>query len=190
LSKKGNKVNTKDPAYYNELPQPNSNKALALKILILLYILFIYLTLPVMGDFLNWLYEVMGKTQVRTGVDALLIIFILSIILFCVKKGFNKLIWILPPVLITAILMYSLEVTEERIHFIEYGILGFLVLKTAKEHTWKQVGMAFGFVSLIGCGDEFIQWILPNRVGDFRDIIMNSVGGGLGIWVEKYLYWE
>jgi hypothetical protein len=27
------------------------------------------------------------------------------------------------------------------------------------------------------CGDELIQWLLPNRVGDMRDIYMNSLGG-------------
>jgi len=161
-----------------------------LKIIIFLYILFIYLSLPFMRDFLNYLYDSVGPEQFKTVSDILLVFFTLAVILLTVKKGFNKLLWVLPPILLTIIYMYFLEFTEERIHLIEYGILGSMVLKTVKERTWKQVGFAFGFVSLIGCGDEFIQWLLPSRVGDFRDIIMNIVGGGLGIWVEKYLYWE
>ncbi|MBN1254721.1 MAG: VanZ family protein [Deltaproteobacteria bacterium] len=35
-------------------------------------------------------------------------------------------------------------------------------------------------VFLTGCGDELIQGVVPNKVYDFRDILMNFTGGILG----------
>jgi hypothetical protein len=46
------------------------------------------------------------------------------------------------------------------------------------------VGVALGFVFTVGVGDEIIQWILPNRVFDLRDIFFNWVGGIAGILLQ------
>jgi VanZ family protein len=45
-------------------------------------------------------------------------------------------------------------------------------------------------ITLIGVVDEIIQWFLPNRVGDMRDVAMNSFGGLSGLWLGRFLYWE
>ena len=48
---------------------------------------------------------------------------------------------------------------------------------------------SFVLVSIIGIGDEIIQQLLPNRVGDIRDVFMNSFGGLLGIGVRGAVEW-
>ena len=78
-------------------------------------------------------------------------------------------------------LIFMLEIPEERVHFLEYGVLGFFVLKATNE----KVFITFVFVSLVGAVDEFIQFLLPQRVGELRDVLMNIVGGALGIWIRK-----
>ena len=42
----------------------------------------------------------------------------------------------------------------------------------------------------VGLVDEIIQWFLPNRYGDMRDVVMNSLGGISGLWLGQFLYWE
>ena len=92
------------------------------------------------------------------------------------------------PMVVLFVGVLDLEVPAERIHFLEYGLLGFLVTKAIRKLNWKSISLALLFVLGIGAIDEVIQWLLPNRVGDLRDVIMNSVGGGMGIWVGSVLY--
>ena len=153
------------------------------------YILLIYLTLPVMRDIITALYATIGKEYLYFGINLLLILSTLMIILFALRKGLKTLLWIAIPLIATMIVIFTLERPEERIHFIEYGVLGILVLRAMDNPSWRQMSIAFVFVLLVGTVDEGIQWLLPSRVGDIRDIIMNGAGGALGIWVERFLYW-
>lgn len=67
----------------------------------------------------------------------------------------------------------------ERIHFIQYGILGWLAYLAGGRK-------AFFYVIAIGILDELIQGILPNRYFDIRDIFMNIIGGCIGIGIRFY----
>ena len=76
-----------------------------------------------------------------------------------------------------------LENPVERTHLIEYGILGGLLFWALGE-SFKgprlilyAVGISFG----IGYIDEVVQWLLPNRYYDIHDIVLNGLGGGLGV---------
>lgn len=73
----------------------------------------------------------------------------------------------------------------EKIHFIEYGLLGFLLCKTFSFHLHDKLvyPLAVASVYLIGLLDEAIQWALPNRVGEFRDIGINLLSGILAVIV-------
>ena len=46
------------------------------------------------------------------------------------------------------------------------------------------------FIMSVGLVDEIIQWYLPNRYGDIRDVMINSLGGISGLWLGQFLYWE
>ncbi len=69
---------------------------------------------------------------------------------------------------------------EERLHFLTYGLLGWLFSWTLEE---QQVSLFWPllFVWLAGTGDELIQGLLPNRVFDLRDILFNGIAGAAGI---------
>ncbi len=71
----------------------------------------------------------------------------------------------------------------EKVHFLEYGLLGLLLCKALSTQMTNNMAylLALLFVYLIGMSDEFIQWALPSRVGEFRDIWMNVMSGGLAI---------
>lgn len=76
-----------------------------------------------------------------------------------------------------------LPIPEERLHFIEYGVLAFLVYRALilDLNNSQAYLVAFFITSLIGWGDEGIQYILPNRYYDFRDVCLNSIGAALGL---------
>lgn len=77
------------------------------------------------------------------------------------------------------LIIYILELPEEQVHFIEYGILSALVY-VAITHDINNRSIYFLsslIVFVFGTGDEVIQWILPNRFFDIRDIVMNGIAG-------------
>jgi len=70
---------------------------------------------------------------------------------------------------------------EEAIHFIEYGLLGFFLFKALRHHIGDQsIYLASFFMgTLIGTFDEILQWIVPGRYFDLRDVGLNSLSSGL-----------
>ncbi len=63
----------------------------------------------------------------------------------------------------------------ERFHFLEYGLVTFLFYRA-----WRPLGdlavlllpMLAGLI--VGAAEEWLQWFIPNRVGEFRDIVLNT----------------
>ena len=83
-------------------------------------------------------------------------------------------------ILLAGIVAVGLELPEERIHLLEYGILGYIILKATS--MWNHsILAALLFIAIIGSVDEGIQWLLPQRVGDVKDIFINWLGGVIGI---------
>lgn len=94
----------------------------------------------------------------------------------------------------------------EKIHVLEYGILGYLALRDLSilrqssglplnEVEWskknkkifKNILLAISFISVIGILDETFQGFLPYRVGEIRDVVTNVVSGLLGIF-QYFIY--
>jgi VanZ family protein len=77
---------------------------------------------------------------------------------------------------------HCIKYPEERIHFVEYAVLGVLLYFALREGILGRRLILYipALVFIIGLGDELIQGILPNRVYDFRDVLMNLAGGILG----------
>lgn len=150
------------------------------------YITAIYLTLPLMRSILNFLYSSIGKQSIGIMVNVSLGIAIGITIFLTNKKGVSRTLLAAVPLAAALMFIYTLERPEERVHFLEYGVLGVLVLKGVKERKWR-MSLAMAFVFTVGAIDECIQLLLPNRVGDLRDVAMNAIGGTLGIWTGKSL---
>lgn len=78
----------------------------------------------------------------------------------------------------------------EKIHVLEYGILGYLAfrdLSKKNKKIFKDILLAISFISAIGILDEIFQGFLPYRVGDIRDVATNVVSGLLGIF-QYFIY--
>ena len=114
----------------------------------------------------------------------------LSVWIYKKKYKLNQFILIISHLLLLTYLSLSLDVWVERIHFIEYAVLGLLISRAVNVRTWHGIIFTCCLIILIGVVDEIIQWFLPNRVGDMRDVFMNSVGGLSGLWLGQFLFWE
>lgn len=160
-------------------------------VLVLSYVGFIYLTLPVMRPVLNFLKDNLGK-RFDLSTNLVLIAAMVVIFLIFIKSRFTWKQWLVS-MIVFSLYLYSLKILkipEERIHLLEYGFLSFLVFKiylstrTIVACYWP----TFLTVSFIGTLDEIIQYYLPNRVGDVRDIILNIFSGLLGLVLTAVFY--
>ncbi len=109
------------------------------------------------------------------------------------RKQFLLRILLIITLLCCAFLISALP--EERLHFLTYGLAGWLIcwsmearLAFSKTSQKRRILEHF-LVWLIPClmvwlaggVDEMIQWWLPNRVFDIRDIVFNGTAGMVGV---------
>lgn len=75
----------------------------------------------------------------------------------------------------------------EAFHFLEYGLLGYLLFRALRPHISDKTIYFTAVLGtlLVGIGDEALQWITPRRIWQFRDVGLNVLSGGLSqlaIW--------
>ena len=161
-------------------------------VLIVVYVIFIYVSLPFFPAFISTLRGFISKELLNLLSLVVTISFFLLLTLWIYNKKYKakQFILIISPLLLLTYLSISLDVWVERIHFVEYAVLGLLISRAVNVRTLHGIIYTGCLVTLIGGVDEIIQWFLPNRVGDMRDVFMNSVGGLSGLWLGRFLFWE
>jgi len=88
--------------------------------------------------------------------------------------------WFIPLFLVVPLFM---PVIEERVHFIVFGSFGFLSMLVFSPK------IAISLCISVSVLDEGLQWLLPDRVGDWFDVSVNilaSVAGAL----FSYISWK
>lgn len=88
------------------------------------------------------------------------------------------------------LLKYQCHFPAERFHLIEYGLLAYLTFRALRFDFPRTMayGLAFLLTSAFGILDEGIQYLLPNRVCEFRDMMTNVIASGLGLVVVSVLF--
>lgn len=90
---------------------------------------------------------------------------------------------------IVAALMTGIEIAEERVHFMQYGLMAVLAAGALRWHV--SVAQAYlgalVLTTLVGWGDEVLQDVLPYRYYDLRDVVLNGEGAGLGLLFDEAL---
>ena len=161
-------------------------------VLIIIYVLFIYVSLPFFPAFISILRGFISKELLNLLSLVLSISFflVLSVWIYNMKYKAKQFLIIISPLLLLTYLSLSLDVWVERLHFIEYAVLGLLISRAVNVRTLHEIIATCCLITLIGVLDEIVQWFLPNRVGDLRDVTMNSFGGLSGLWLGRFLFWE
>jgi choline-sulfatase len=156
-------------------------------VLVIVYTLFIYSTLSVMPSIWRTLW---GHTQGRIDlvgglVTVLALVFFLGLI-FIKKLRWPALVGLFVLGAVYGWLLLLLGTSPaERLHLAEYGLLGYfayraLVLDFSPS---KALLLAWGVAIVLGTGDESLQWILPMRVFEWKDIGLNALSSGLGLLI-------
>ena len=150
------------------------------------WILFIYLTIPLAR---------VVQTAVRDRGGAMLFVWVTLLAVAAaagavVRAWFRKQ-WTATPrqALALAVVFglfaagaWSLRANpEEAIHFVQYGGLGLLLFRALghrlADPSIYVAGALLGAAA--GTGDELIQWLVPNRYFDYRDVAINALAGAL-----------
>jgi len=124
--------------------------------------LFGYAVLAAVGvAFLFLLYFLVFKLKIRSPSN-----YIWLTAIACLYVYFTLKLWRTP---------------EQAIHFLEYGVLGYFLFHALSLSIRDKsiYFVAFLSGSLIGIFDEILQWMIPERYFDFRDIGLNALAVGL-----------
>ena len=72
---------------------------------------------------------------------------------------------------------------EEALHSVQYAVLGALLLRALGRHLGGLAGYAAAAMAGIGLGiiDELIQWLVPGRTFDYRDLGINGLSAVLSL---------
>ena len=157
----------------------------------LAFVILIYATLYFVRGPVEYLRE---NNLLRLAVGAAFATALVWAIVILVRRGVGWMeglvLLVSSAVFFSAVQMAGLP--EEKLHFLEYGLLGAMLLTATRERAlrlgkrgssalWSSALVAAVLASLAGWGDEGIQAVLPNRYYDVRDILWNSLGSGMVI---------
>ncbi|NFG25426.1 VanZ family protein [Clostridium botulinum] len=80
-------------------------------------------------------------------------------------------------------------IVRKTAHFLEYMILGILILNVLEIHYTRQKIRLLGvlLVFLYASSDEIHQLFVQGREGAFRDVVIDTFGGTFGIFVISKL---
>lgn len=159
-------------------------------IFIVLYVSLIYLSLSQMRRIIDFINANFGREMLSVWIN-LLILLTIVIILTYMKSAFANVpltkVSLFLIVLVCALFFIQYFAPEERVHLFQYGFLGFLCMKALGGMGWRTICKAITIVAIVGIGDELIQYFLPTRVGDCRDVGLNVVCGLPGVLLQNLM---
>ncbi|MDJ0834317.1 MAG: VanZ family protein [Gammaproteobacteria bacterium] len=117
-----------------------------------------------------WVADTIGYTAAAWIIGILILACISAFLLWLNKNSYRipwkHLFWFIP---IFLIMPLFLERVEERLHFLTFGLCGALAIMLFNPR------LAFSICLVVSGADEVLQYYLPDRVGDWRDVLMNSI---------------
>lgn len=103
-------------------------------------------------------------------------------------RTFSNYIWLVTTACVYVFFTLKLwKRPEEAVHFLEYGLLGLLLFRALRSHI-DDISIYLTAIligGLVGIIDEVLQWMIPRRIWDVRDIGINALSCGLSqiaIW--------
>lgn len=147
--------------------------------------LFIIISASFTRQVIEFLQALIGGKETTALLGLMMIIACLVFLIFATKKNIH---FIKTPLTILVLIMglilaWQTEYSAEKIHLLEYGVLGWLAANDLLKINRKEIAiiLASFFCLDVGILDELFQAVLPYRVCDIRDVVMNSIGGIWGI---------
>lgn len=147
--------------------------------------IWIILSASIMRQVMSFIRTHIGERDFIVLIGLILGISGLAFLIFIIRNRFN----FIKTLMLTIILIFGLVLTwqiklpQERIHILEYAVLGWFAIRDLIKTNKKVKGamVACMFSAIVGILDEAFQWVLPYRFFELRDIMFNSLGGMWGI---------
>ena len=152
------------------------------------YVIFIYATVPVFPVVWKRLAEHAGASIGHLG-TILVSVLALALGLRAWRQARSEgAAWRLPIVaIVIGFYAWLLSAFDrhpaERLHLLEYGLMAFVLCRALRLDLPPRVAncWALGLTTVIGFGDETIQWVLPQRYFELKDVALNVAAGSLGL---------
>jgi len=164
-----------------------TNRPFVLWFGIVLFVVFMYTTLPFSKAIVVDVYRSLGWKYFNYTI---LVIFV-ALYLYIhkhIKFNFkNALIISLISIIIFAI-YFKTRFPTDRLHIIVYMILGFFIYRAVSlevKNPYLKFIVSLALVLAVGLEDEILQSYLPNRDMELSDIFRDFVGGLSGILIGK-----
>jgi choline-sulfatase len=155
----------------------------------LAYVVFVYATVPVFPTLWTRLQGhagAKGAAHLGTVIVGGLALLLAYHALRRAREG--GLLWRVPAIAVVLGLYVWLLAAfgtfpAERLHLLEYGFMAFLVHRALAPDMESTSAYASAVVltSLLGFGDETIQWVLPQRFFELKDVALNVAAASLGL---------
>jgi len=167
--------------------KPTSEKPWVAWSVVVIWSLFVFLTIPFARTIRNFVSENWGRDLFTYSVLVVIAVALVAsafyVIRYRVSAPKSHLLWLTTTaIFFTAYTIYlGKRSPEESIHFIQYGVLGILVFR-ALSIKYRDITIYFSasiIGGMIGIIDELIQWLIPERFWDFRDVWINFFAAAL-----------
>lgn len=158
--------------------------------------LFIIVSAAFMGQVGSFISGKLGKPYFEILIGILFLLTLIGLILYLKRAGLGKikLVIFLAVFMAGFLFAWHLDILVERVHLLEYGLLGGLAIGDSLREEKKIIKASiFSALFILGVSivDETFQWWLPYRVGDVRDVVFNEVGGlwGMSLFLISVADW-
>lgn len=160
------------------------NKAQFYWILAFVWVACIYATLSIVRTVCEYLREAIPFSLAIYG-----------LIVSLIFSGLIYIFWRYRRVHLSTLILFSgifglyllglniITIPEEKVHFVQYGVLAFFIYKASKESFPRLTAYVISFVltSFFGVIDECIQHFLPTRFFGWKDIYLNAASAALAL---------
>jgi glycopeptide antibiotics resistance protein len=151
-------------------------------LLVSAWMVVLYSTVPVARRIQAFVDDRWGRQVFTSGVLAVLIVGLGLALLYAYRHRSlvtgKRAAWLVGIAVVYAYFTMSLqENPEESLHFVEYGILAYLLFR-ALSHRVRDPSIYLAATllgAIVGLGEEVLQWATPRRYFDFRDVALNTL---------------
>ena len=163
-------------------------------ILLIIYTLLILITLPLTPLLLKIYYKNLSfpLSSVCYIISSIAFLAIIGYLAF-IRKDYriSVYVWFFVLSFVYALLIFRQKLPAEKFHFFEYGLFSYFSHNAVEKNDIitrllkfkNSYLIAFILILIISAIDEFIQHLLPNRVGELSDIFLNITSGILGLMI-------
>ena len=172
-------------------PKPTRLTGFAAPILLSLWIVA---SAPFLGRLTRWIEEEVDRSLLIIVPTILFWVAAAAFVVWLVRSA-RKLGWTNYAALAVGAVWAAVQATAlargrpeesalERMHLVLYGLVALLLYRAFLRGGRSAIAAAFSaavLTSLVGLADEFVQWLVWVRVGDFYDCVLNASAAGCGV---------